>query len=101
MRAVYRPENPACEPASAPPGCAPVPMRAGNVYDVPDEWAAYIISAFPGVDGAPCLVPCDDAAAAVADFIGAIIAPTPHNPETLDAPAPAPVKRGRKAKGEG
>jgi len=73
-------------------------MRAGNVYDVPDEWAAYIISSFPGVDGAPCLVPCDDAGAAAADFLAAIGVATPHNPETLDAPAHAPVKRGRKAK---
>ena len=97
MRAAYRPENPASEPASCPPGGAQVPMRAGNVYDVPDEWAAYIISAFPGADGAPCLVPVDDGAEAAADFIAAVSEPTPLNPETPHAEASAtaePVKRG-------
>ncbi len=66
-------------------------VHAGETCDATAEEVARIAG----------LVPCDDAAAAAADFIGAISAPTPHNPETLDAPAPAPVKRGRKAKGEG
>lgn len=97
MRAVYRPESAAAEPASCPPGGLQVPMRSGEVYDVPDEWAAYIISAYPGVDGAPCLVPVD----AAADFMDAISAPTPHNPETPASPADVtPPKRGRKARGE-
>lgn len=66
-------------------------VRAGETCDATAEEVARIAG----------LVPCDDAAAAAADFIAAISVATPHNPETLDAPAPAPVKRGRKAKGEG
>jgi hypothetical protein len=67
-----------------------VPVRAGETCDATAEEVARIAG----------LVPCDEAEAAAADFLAAIRVATPHNPETLDAPAPAPVKRGRKAKAE-
>lgn len=66
-------------------------VRAGETCDATAAEVARIAG----------LVPVDEAEAAAAGFIAAISAATPHNPETLDAPAPAPVKRGRKAKGEG
>lgn len=74
-------------------------VRSGDVVDVSDEWAARISAAYQGERGGPCLIPVGRSAVeAAADFIEAISAPTPHNPETPPAAvadSSAPVKRGR------
>jgi hypothetical protein len=78
MRYRFVPEFEATS-AAAGPGSL-VSMFSGEVYDLSDEWAARILAIVPGRDGAPSLVPVDEAPAA----------PEPS------APA-APVKaRGRK-----
>lgn len=86
MRAVYRPSHP-----GAVCFVDGVAIHAGDVVDVPGSVIARIGD----------LIPEDAGAVAAADFISAISAPTPHNPETPASPADVtPPKRGRKARGE-
>lgn len=86
MRAVFRPSQ-----LGAVCFVDGVAIHAGDVVDVP-------VAVIERIDG---LVPESEAAAAVADFMDAISAPTPHNPETPASPADVtPPKRGRKARGE-
>lgn len=86
MRAVYRPSHP-----GAVCFVDGVAIHAGDVVDAPGAAIARIGD----------LIPEDEGAASSADFIAAISAPTPHNPELPASPATVtPLKRGRKARGE-
>lgn len=73
-------------------------IRSGDVVEAPVEWVARIGAAYVGVGGGPCLIPVSSPGVeAAADFIAAVSAPTPFNPETPPAAAssdkPEPVKR--------
>lgn len=86
MLATFLPEHPGavCYVAGAV-------VHAGETCDATAAEVARIVG----------LVPCDNAEAAVADFIAAISVATPHNPELPAIPATVtPPKRGRKARGE-
>lgn len=86
MRAVFRPSHP-----GAVCFVDGVAIHAGDVVDVPGAVVARIGD----------LIPEDEGTAAAADFIAAISAPTPLNPETPASSATVtPPKRGRKARGE-
>ena len=72
-------------------------VRSGDVVEAPAEWVARIGAAYVGVGGGPCLIPVSSSGVeAAADFIAAVSAPTPFNPETPPAAVAAeaaPVKR--------
>ena len=72
-------------------------VRSGDVVEAPAEWVARIGAAYVGVGGGPCLIPASSLGVeAAADFIAAVSAPTPFNPETPPAAVAAeaaPVKR--------
>lgn len=72
-------------------------VRFGDVVEAPAEWVARIGAAYVGVGGGPCLIPVSSPGVeAAADFIAAVSAPTPFNPETPPAAVAAeaaPVKR--------
>lgn len=72
-------------------------VRSGDVVEAPAGWVARIGAAYVGVGGGPCLIPVESPAVdPVADFMAAISAPTPFNPETPPAAVAAeaaPVKR--------
>ena len=99
MRYRFAPEHPGAIAYAS----ASVMVRRGDVVELTDAQCARLTACVAGVDGAPCLIPVDSAAEAVADFMAAISTPTDCNPET---PPPAvsvdaePVKRTRRRKGD-
>lgn len=89
----FNPDHPGAVAYAFPGG--PL-LRAGDVADLTDEQ----VNRLRSICG-DCLIPVNPGAGAAADFIAAISAPTPHNPETPVNPADVtPIKRGRKARSE-